>query len=77
MVGLRDVEFALFHKISYLQFLINNRDNKDKWFDIMLVTDLKFDENNSVINNLKGFVEREKLDFIKDIEKANPEVNRT
>lgn len=70
IVGLRDVEQALFKGQSYLKYLIHNKSNKEKWFDIFLTNVPEIVNDSTVIRSLEKFVNKEKNEFLLDVKAA-------
>jgi hypothetical protein len=60
VLSLREIERAIFHKCSYLPFLIEQKNNLGKWYDFSYTSELK---KNSVIRSLDTFLSTIKLQY--------------
>lgn len=70
IVGLSAIELSLIHGNSFLTKLINNKLNKEKWFDLYLSDESEIKDDSFVIRSVEEFINKEKQEFIFDAELA-------
>lgn len=68
IVGLSAIESVLFQGQSYLNYLVTNKLDRDKWFDRFLSNEQEIEKSTSVIKSIDDFVKKELADFNSDVE---------